>query len=144
MESRQVVHMACFLMAVASDLRRSTADLIQGKWFRLLLWCRERNMSQCKTTVLQIAEFFLYMLRMLKLSISAGKGYRSAFNHVFSLGGTDLAASWIISRMFSSFEKTCSQEKLTLCVEHVSGSVLGSLTVPPYEPHMLPSDKHLT
>ena len=66
----------------------------------------ETNITLCKTAVQQIAEFFLYLPKELKLTVSAIKGYRSAVNHVYTLGGTDLASNRIISRMFSSIEKS--------------------------------------
>ena len=52
------------------------------------------------------------MQRELKLLVYAIKGYRSVFNHVFALAGTDLAAKRILSRMFSSFEKTCPRREV--------------------------------
>ena len=57
--------------------------------------------------MLLLAKFLLYVQRELKLLVPVVKGYHAALGHVFSLAGKDLAANCIISRMFSSFEKTC-------------------------------------
>ena len=54
----------------------------------------------------QEEEFFLYLLRELKLLVFAVKGYHAAVNHVL-LAEVDLAANQIISRMSRSFEKPC-------------------------------------
>ena len=67
------------------------------------------GISLCKATIPQIAEFSLYLRSELKPSIPAVKGYRVAFNYVFSLAGKDLAANLIIDRMFSSFKRTPSK-----------------------------------
>ena len=92
----------------ASNLRRSTACLYQGKWSRFLHWCHWRNISPCKGTVLQIVKLFLYLWMGLELSVPAVKGYQATLNHVFSLAGMDLAANKIICRMFNCCEKTCA------------------------------------
>ena len=61
----------------------------------------------CKAIVPQIAELFLHLQREMKPSVPAVEGYRATLNYVISLAGTDLAANKGISRIFSSFEKTC-------------------------------------
>ena len=63
-----------------------------------------QNLSPFKATVQQIAEFFLYLHRELKMSIPAVKGHCAVLTHVFSLAGVDLAANHIISRLVRSFE----------------------------------------
>ena len=40
----------------------------------------------------QLAEFFLYLKRELKLIVLVIKGYRSACNNVFILSGMDIAS----------------------------------------------------
>ena len=42
------------------------------------------------------------------MSVPVVKGYQAALNHVFSLTGMDLAASTVVSRMFRSFQRSCS------------------------------------
>ena len=61
----------------------------------LFCWCHGRNISPCKATVLQVAEFFLCLQRELKLMVPAVKAFQAAFDHVFSLAGMDLASSKI-------------------------------------------------
>ena len=93
---------------VAKDFRGSTAALYQHKWSRFLHWCCGQNISPCKATAQQIVEFFPYLQVELKLSASVVKSYCTALNHISSLAGVDLAANPIISRMFHSFERSCS------------------------------------
>ena len=88
----------------ALDLRASTAAIYQRKWSRFLHWCHRQNLSPCKVTVQQIAEFFLYLRRELKLLVPAVNGYRAACDSVFSLTCVDLAANRITSKMLCSFE----------------------------------------
>ena len=42
------------------------------------------------------------------------KGYRLVLNHVISLTSPDLTASEVISRIFSSFEKSCLPKEVRL------------------------------
>ena len=77
---------------------------------KLLNWCRRRNTAPCRTTVQQLAEFFLYLSKKSRLSVLAIKGYRATLNHVFDLKGTALADKRIISRMPSSRDKDISDE----------------------------------
>ena len=53
----------------------------------------------CKAIVQQIAKFFLYHRKELKLLVLVVKGYRVVLDHVFSRAGFDLAANHIICRM---------------------------------------------
>ena len=95
--SKQLVYKAGFSEEVeeivATDLRRSTACLYQGKSSRFLHWYHWQNIAPCKGTVLQIAEFFLYLCRELKLPEPMIKGCRSVLNHVLSLASTDMAVN---------------------------------------------------
>ena len=59
-----------------------------------------------------VVEFFLFLRQELGLSVPAVKGYRAALNHVFSLKGMDLAASLMISRMFSHFDRLCPSQEI--------------------------------
>ena len=77
---------------------------LPGKMFpipSLVLW---KEITPCKATVQQIAEFFLYLHQELKLSIPVIKGCSSARNELFTLTGMHLAADRVISSMFSSFK----------------------------------------
>ena len=69
----------------------------------------------------------------MKLSVAAVKGYGAALNHVFSLAGVDPVASWIISRMFRNFEKSCPPHEVCPPDWNLS-LVLQSLTHLPCEP----------
>ena len=75
---------------IASDLRRFSACLYQGKWSRFIHWCLERNIFPCKATVLQVAKIFLYLRRELKLS-------SPAVNHqVMSPKSARLSIGWAV------------------------------------------------
>ena len=63
--------------------------------------------------------------------------------YFFFFAGINLAASNIMNKMFSSFEKTCPLREVKL-PELNPSLVLRSLTFPPYEPLKLSSNKHLT
>ena len=92
---------------VTTDLRESTVCLYQGKWSKFLHWCHRRNIAPCKATVQQVAEFFLYLQKEVRLLLPAVKGYRVTFNLVFTRAGMDLATNRVISKMCSSFKKSC-------------------------------------
>ena len=100
---------------------------------RVLHWYLGQNITSCKETALQIAEFFLYLHRELKFTIPAVKVYRSALNHVIALACTDLEANKIISRMFSNFKKSCPPREVKPLNWNLS-LVHKSLTHPLYEP----------
>ena len=70
------------------------------------------------------------------------KGYRSARKHVFSLASMDLAANRVISRMISSFKKSCSHREVQPPGWNLS-LALQSLTHPPHAPMKLSLDKHV-
>ena len=53
-----------------------------------------------------LARFFLYLLKELKFLVHAIKGYRAAPSNVFALADTDLDADRVISKKFSSFERS--------------------------------------
>ena len=71
------------------------------------------------------------------------KGYRSTLNHVIALLGPDLTFSKVISRMFSSFEKSCPPREVKPLEWNLS-LILKSVICPPYKPVKLSLDKHLT
>ena len=64
-------------------------------------------------------------------------------NYVFSLTGTDLASSQVVSWMFRSFEKSCPLREVRPLDWNLS-LVLQCLSWPPFELLKLASDKHLT
>ena len=76
----------------------------------------------------------MYLLRELKLSVAAVKGYQSAINYAFSLTGLDLTANKVIIRKFSSFEKMWPPKEVK--------PPEWNLTCPPYESLYSFSDKH--
>ena len=75
------------------DLRRSTACFHKRKWSKFFQWCRGRNIAPCKATVQQIAEFFLYLRKELKLLVLAIRTYKATLSHVCSLKNLDLTAN---------------------------------------------------
>ena len=115
----------------------------QEKLFSFHQWCHGKKVAACKATVQQISEFFLYLHQDLKLTTAAILGCRSTFNHVFTLIGTNLASSRVISRMFTGFEKSYLLRKIKP-LEWKLSLVLRNLTCPPYEPVKLFVDKHLS
>ena len=120
------------------DPRKSTTCFSLGKWSRLLRWCCRRNITPCSATVHQIAGFFLWLFKELKLLMPAAKVYRAALNHVFA--GGNLTAN---SRMFSIFEQTGLLRRIKP-PEWNLFLVLKSFTCPPYELMKLSLSKHLT
>ena len=101
------------------------------------------GVDPCKASILQVAEFFLFLRQNLLLSVPAVKGYRTALSHVFSLIVMDLAASSVVSRMFWSFERSCPPQEI-LPPDWNLSLVLLCLSRPPFEPLKLTSGKHLT
>ena len=67
------------------------------------------------------------------MSVPVVKGFRSGLNYVFALADTDLSTSRVISRMFSSFKKTCLSRVVKPSEWNLS-LILRSLTHLPYEP----------
>ena len=128
--------------AAAVDLRCSTAALYRFKWTRFLDWCDRRGVDPFKASILQVAEFFLFLRQELCLSVPAGKGYQAALNHMFSLIGMELTASSVVSRMFRSFERLCLPREIQPPDWNFS-PVLRCLSRSPFEPLKLASDKHL-
>ena len=119
------------------------ACLYQRKWSRFLHWCHGRNSVPCKATFQQLAEFYFYLWKELKLSVSVSKGYRSTCNHVFILSGMDIASDIIVSPMFSSFKRSCPLREIKP-LEWNQSLALRNLTHPPYKPLKLSMDKHLS
>ena len=85
----------------------------------------------------------LYLLRGLKLLVSAVKAYCATLNHVFSLVGKDLTTNHVISKMLIIFEETIPLREVKPLDWNLS-LALWSLTQLLYEPLKLPFDKHLT
>ena len=75
-------------------------------------WCRGRGIAPVSATIPLIVDFLVHLRRDKGLSVSSGKGYRSAINSVFALKGIDLAASREISMLLRSFSKSSRPEKL--------------------------------
>ena len=90
----------------------STAALYQPKWSRFLGWYDWQGIDPCKESVLEVAEFFLFLCQNLSLSVLVVKGYQATLNHVFSLSGMDLATSSVVSHMFRSFERSCAPQEI--------------------------------
>ena len=89
-----------------------------------------------------IAEFFLYLHQQLGLFVTLVKGYRAAWNHVFTLTGMDLAVSSVVSRMFRHFKKSCPRKIRPL--DWNLSLVLHCLSMSTFEPLKLASDIYLT
>ena len=77
-------------------------ELLRLHAWKLLSNSSERNIAPCKATFQHLAEFYLYLQKELKLTVSAIKRYRLAHNHVFILTSMDIASDRVICRMFSS------------------------------------------
>ena len=141
---RWLVCKAGFLKEVAevisSEWRRCTGCLYQRKWSRFLHWHHGRNISPCRVT---FPEFFLYLQNELKLLVPGVKGQWAAPSHVFSVVSKDLAASMVISRMLSTFEKACPLREVKL-PEWCLSLFPRNFTCLPYEPLKSSSEKYLT
>ena len=109
---------------------------------QLVIWNKYCFMQGHCTAVQQMAEFLLYLWKELRLSLPVVKGYRAALNRVFTVAGMHLIASRVISRLFSSFEKTCLPREIKPPDWNLF-LVLKSLTCLPYEPLKLSSHRPL-
>ena len=65
----------------------------------------------CKATILQIAEFFLYIWKELKLSVPTFMGHRATLNYVFSLAGKNLVANCYYQQDVQYLSEDMSTEK---------------------------------
>ena len=122
--------------AAFSDLRRSTAYLYQEKWSRFLHFCDGRNIAPHKVIFQQLAEFFLYLQKELKLTVSAIKFCRSVLYHDF------ICLAWILlqTELPTGYSVV---SRNTTNLGNLS-QVLKSLICLPYEPLNLSIDKLLT
>ena len=60
-------------------------------------------MDPCAASVVDLAEFFLFLRDVKLLSVPAIRGYRSALGPVLRLRGLDLTADPHLSMLFPSF-----------------------------------------
>ena len=93
------------------------------------------ELSQC----LRFSRFALLRQVLLRVMLSTDLFLVpvAAFNHVFSLSGMDLVANKVISRMFSSFKKTCPPREtkppewnLSLVLGALPGQLMNHLSCP--------------
>ena len=93
---------------------------LPGKWSEFLHWYCRGNVTSCSDTFQQLAEFFLYLRKELKLTVPAIKSCRSALNRVFVLCGMDIVSDRLICQMISSFMRSTHLEE----TNHQNGTCL--------------------
>ena len=114
-------------------LRSSTSRLCQSRWQIFCGWCHGRGVAPVNATVPVVVDFLIHLFHDKGLSVSAVKGYSSAFNSVLALKGRDLASSREITMLLRSFLRSVDPVELRPPSWDVA-LVLQSLTGAPYEP----------
>ena len=99
-----------------------------------LLWLvLGKGVAPVNATVPVVVDFLIHLRHDKGLSVSAVKGYSSAFNSVLVLKGQDLASSREITMLLRSFSRSVDPVGLRPLAWDVS-LTLQSLTGAPYEP----------
>ena len=114
-------------------LRSSASCLYHLRWQIFCGWCRGRGIAPVNATVPVVVDFLIHLRHDKGLSVSAVKGYSSAFNSVLALKGRDLASSREITMLLRSFSRSVDPVELRPPAWDVA-LVLQSLTGAPYEP----------
>lgn len=74
-------------------------------------------------------DFFVFLCQEKLLSVSAIKGYRSAFDQVLKFKEVNLTSMWEISMLLRSFKQYCPPRELGPLEWDVT-LILRSLTIP--------------
>ncbi|MPC82569.1 hypothetical protein E2C01_077244 [Portunus trituberculatus] len=118
---------------MSRPVRQSSALFYRAKWRVFCGWCEPRGLDPCSASVVQLADFFLFLFESKRLSVSAIRGYHCALAPVLRQSGIDLSTDQDLSSLFRSFVVSCPPRLPRLPAWDLS-LVLRSLLCPPYEP----------
>jgi len=128
---------------VARSQRSSTMSIYESNWQRFVSWCGTRSQDPLAASQATIAEFLTDKFRE-GLSPSTVKGYKAAiFATIRAAGGKLDESDRILNFLLKSFvhERPVTKKKLPAWNLAI---VLNALMLPPFEPMINASFKHLT
>ena len=118
---------------MAEYTRSSTRSLYQAKWARYQDWCRQGKVDPLYPSIPDLIDFFVFLRKQQKLSVSAILGYRAALAPLLKLHDQKFENSVELGLLFKSFKKSGERERIRPPHWDVN-VVLLSLKVAPFEP----------
>ena len=145
---REALRKKCFSERASSLIsqsrRDSTVKVYDAKWNIFSDWCRRRDIDPLHPSSRRLADFFVYLFDVKKLSVSTIKGYRSMISHTLSFRGrSDIGSDTSISELMRALELKRPVSR-SLAPKWDLACVLWSLTKAPYEPLAQADLQHLT
>ena len=62
---------------MSQPVRQSSSSVYQAKWRVYCDWCKSRGLDPCSASIVELADFFVFLRDTKLLSVSAIRGYRS-------------------------------------------------------------------
>jgi len=118
----------------AAPQRRSSLRLYQSYFTKFCNWCNQSDVCTSNATVLDLAEFLVYLFEVLKLAPSTIANYKSALAPaVGSCDGFPACSHPCLSNLLKSFKKASVPRRIRVPDWDLS-FVLEKLRQPPFEP----------
>ena len=119
---------------ISESRRSSTRKLYNARLAIYREWCRERHVDPCTASIVDVADFLVYIHDNRKCGASTVAGYRTAISTIHKgwnghSVGTEMKISQLIKGMFNS-----RPVRKTLLPNWDLPSVLWKLCDPPFEP----------
>ena len=112
-----------------------------SRFFRV--WCQSQGLAGINPTILEIANFFVFLFQDKKLQPLTIQGYRTALQDHYGVITPDIRSSSILSRLLQSFHRDRPKALRTLPPWDLR-VVLQALTTSPFEPLSIVNLKFLT
>ena len=119
---------------ISESRRSSTRKLYNARLAIYREWCREKHVDPCTASIVEVADFLVYIHDNRKCGASTVAGYRTAISTIHKgwnghSVGTEMKISHLIKGMFNS-----RPVRKTLLPNWDLPSVLWKLCDPPFEP----------
>lgn len=96
-------------------------------------WCELRGLEPCSASLVQLADFLIFLFETKCLLVSVIRGYSCSLAPVLHQSGIDISTDPDLSSLFHSFVVPCPPCLPRLPAWDLS-LILWSLLCPPYEP----------
>ena len=121
--------------------KKSTTDAYQNRWKLYREWCGGQGIPPSNPSIINLADFFVYLYVSKKLSPSAIKGYRSMLISSLKHTGLEITNNHTIQDIFRSIDINAPRVDRSLVSWNLN-IVLQYLMGPPFEPLARASTKN--
>ena len=117
---------------MARAQKESSQAVYQGKWRIFIGWCEQRKVDPLQVSLIEVADFLVYLHEEKKLPKSTIEGYMTAIGHVLRAVGVDMMEGQALSTLMANIARDVKDKPKVPSWD--CALVLETLNGAPFEP----------